>query len=337
MNSNMLNPGDVIGKYIIEKELGRGNNGVVYLARQRVLDRLVACKILLPEAMSAPGYTEAFFREARTAALLSHPNVVQALDVGIENGNCFFIMEYVDGIMLEDIRKNTPEQLTPKFLLNAAIQLAGALEYAWNSRKIIHGDIKPENILIKHSDQSAKLADLGVARVVGSQNNDEIMATPLYVAPEVITQNNFTDPRSDIYSFGIMMYELCCGEPPFDGNMEDLLNKHIYEIPRPLLQRNPDMNVQMANLVDRMIAKSPENRPASWCEVKETLITIMQTLEKESASAHAETLKEENPEEQSKSFPGWLKMLIAIAAAITACFIFIFFARIFVDLSTSYQ
>ena len=329
MNNNIINPGDIIDKYVIVKELGRGNNGVVYLARQRVLDRLVACKILLPEAMSDPGYTEAFFREARTAALLSHPNVVQALDVGIENGNCFFIMEYVDGIMLEDIRQNTPELLTPKFLLSVAIQLAGALEYAWNSRKIIHGDIKPENILIKSSDRSAKLADLGVARVVGSQNNDEIMATPLYVAPEVITQNIFTDPRSDIYSFGIMMYELCCGEPPFDGNMEDLLNKHIYEIPRPLLQRNPDMNVQMANLVDRMIAKSPDNRPGSWSEVKETLVSILDNLEKESASTHAEPLKEEKKEVQNKTLPGWMKMLISIAAAVVAYIVFVFFARLF--------
>ena len=314
-------PGNVIGGYVIVKELGRGNNGVVYLARQRILERLVACKILLPEYMKEPGYAEAFFREARTAAQISHPNIVQALDVGNDNGKCFFIMEFIDGEMLEDIRINKPEQLTPKFLLTTAIQLAGALEYAWNTRRMIHGDIKPENIMIQRNGNGVKLADLGLARVAGSNTSDEIMATPLYVAPEVITQTGDADPRSDIYSFGVMLYELSCGEPPFNGKMEDLLNMHISQVPQPMLQRNPDMNVHLAALIDRMLSKSPADRPQSWQEVRETLETIREELYPEKTEPVRNAIIEKSKKSISKPMPQWAKMLIAIAAAFAAILI----------------
>ena len=313
--------GDIIGGYVIIKELGRGNNGVVYLARQRILERLVACKVLLPEYMKEPGYAEAFFREARTAAQISHPNIVQALDVGNDNGKCFFVMEFIDGEMLEDIRISKPEQLTPKFLLTTAIQLAGALEYAWYTRRMIHGDIKPENIMIQRNGNGAKLADLGLARVAGSNTSDEIMATPLYVAPEVITQTGETDPRSDIYSFGVMLYELSCGEPPFNGKMDDLLNMHISQAPQPLLQRNPDMNVHLASLIDRMLAKSPADRPQSWQEVRETLETIRKELCPEKPEQLRSAIIEKTEKHLHKPMPQWAKMLIAVAAAFAAILI----------------
>ena len=322
--------GDVIGNYVIIRELGRGNNGVVYLARQRILERLVACKVLLPENMEEPGYAEAFFREARTAAQISHPNIVQALDVGNDNGKCFFVMEFVDGEMLEDIRKNSPERLTPKFLLTTAIQLATALEYAWNSCRMIHGDIKPENIMIQNNGSGAKLADLGLARIAGNQSSDIIMATPLYVAPEIITQTGEADPRSDIYSFGVMLYELSCGEPPFNGPMEELLQKHISERPEPILQRNPDMNMNLAALIDRTLAKSPDDRPQSWHEIRKTLELIQKEMypdKRENAGNLA--IAEKNEKKRPSSMPQWAIMLFAMAAAFAVLMIIILLQKIF--------
>lgn len=327
-NDFKISSGDLIGGYVIIKELGRGNNGVVYLARQRILERLVACKILMPEYMEEPGYAEAFFREARTAALISHPNIVQALDVGNDNGKCFFVMEYVDGEMLEDIRIKKPELLTPKFLLNTAIQLADALEYAWHTNRMIHGDIKPENIMIPRNGNGAKLADLGLARVAGNKNTDEIMATPLYVAPEVITQSCDADPRSDIYSFGVMLYELSCGEPPFNGKMEDLLEMHIRKTPDPLLHRNPDMNVHLAALIDRMLAKSPADRPQSWQEIRETMENIRSEMFPAHTQPVSNKIEDEPPTAKRRPMPLWMKMLFSIVVALAAMAFLVAFQRV---------
>lgn len=271
--------GTVFNGCTLERELGRGNNGIVYLARQQLLDRQVACKLLLPERAEEQGFIDSFFREARTAAKLSHPNVVQALDVGCSDGLYFFIMEYVDGESLEDMRLNSPEKVTPKLILQLSIQLANALQYAWTKFSMTHGDIKPENLMICRSSRQLKLADLGLARISGSGEVGEIMATPLYVSPEVITNGgNPPDPRSDIYSFGVMLYELNCGKPPFDGDMELLLNRHLTEKPRPLLTRNPDMDPEFANFIDTMLEKDPEKRPGSWFAVETVLQRIYDRL-----------------------------------------------------------
>lgn len=305
-----LSAGDQLAGYTIIRELGRGNNGVVYLARQNVLERQVACKVLLPETASDPGYVEAFFREARNAAKLSHPNIVQALDVGEENGLNYFIMEYVDGEMLETIRVKNPERFTPLFMLRIAVQLADALDYAWKQHKMIHGDIKPENIMLQHSGGIAKLADLGVARVAGTQSDDSLMATPLYVAPEVILGNGGADPRNDIYSFGVMLYELFCGYPPFTGTAHELIQKHVSEYPLPLIQAAPDLDRELAEFIDRMLAKLPENRPQSWQEIRDVLQKILER-EKIRSTIKAQPLKNWSNKPKFK-LPQWLNMLIAI-------------------------
>jgi serine/threonine-protein kinase len=307
--------GDEIAGYTIIRELGRGNNGVVYLARQNMLDRLVACKILLPETAADPGYAEAFFQEARNAAKLSHPNIVQALDVGNVNGCCYFVMEYVEGEMLETIRIENPARFTPLFMLSIAIQLADALEYAWRSQKMIHGDIKPENIMLKKSSGAAKLADFGVARVAGSQVDDGLMATPLYVAPEIVLGTADADPRSDIYSFGVMLYELFCGNPPFIGTAEELVRKHVSEAPVPVGEAVPGLDWELAAFIDRMIAKSPDERPQSWMEIRDKLQEIFNRLKADSVPAAVPAVEEDKPK---REVPQWLKMLLAIGAAVLA-------------------
>ena len=316
-----LSAGDQLAAYTIIRELGRGNNGVVYLAKQNALDRQVACKVLLPETASEPGYVEAFFREARNAAKLSHPNIIQALDVGEERGLNYFIMEYVDGEMLETIRVKNPGRFTPLFMLRIAVQLADALDYAWRQHKMIHGDIKPENIMLQHSGAVAKLADLGVARVAGTQSDDSLMATPLYVAPEVILGNGGADPRNDIYSFGVMLYELFCGYPPFTGTAHELIQKHVSEYPLPLIQAAPELDKELASFIDRMLAKLPEKRPQSWQEIRDVLQKILER-EKVRSTVKAQPLKAKTELSKIK-LPQWAVMLLAIGLSGIAAWLII--------------
>lgn len=271
-----------LGGYHLIKEIGRGNNGIVYLARQVALERLVACKVLLPERVAEPGFVDDFFREARHVAKLNHPNVVQALDVGITSeGWYYFVMEYVEGKTLENLRLNHPEEISLKFILEITLKLAGALDYAWSRFQMIHGDIKPENLLIRNEDKTVKLADLGLAKIGSSDNhNGEIMLTPLYAAPEVVMQNKscMPDVRSDIYSCGVMLFELASGSAPFHGTMEEVLQQHV-DTPAPLLlSANPDIDCEFATLIDRMLLKKPEDRPENWHEVREKIKIIYQRL-----------------------------------------------------------
>jgi serine/threonine-protein kinase len=264
--------GNEFGNYRIISELGRGNNGVVYLAEQQPLDREVALKVLLPEHSRNEEYVQLLMNEARAAARMCHPNIVQALDAGSIGGCCFLAMEYVRGRTLEHIRIESPEIISFEFLVGISIQLADALDYAWNNFQLTHGDIKPENLLISDDGRTLKLADLGLAHVSGRVNSDDgsIMATPMYVAPEVVSGSG-GGVRSDIYSFGVMFYELIAGEPPFRGNTETLLRCHL-EVPAPPLSSvNPDVPPELAEFTDRMLAKSPDDRPQSWQEVKSFL------------------------------------------------------------------
>ena len=269
--------GETVAGFHIIRELGRGNNGVVYLARQIALDRQVALKILLPElAAEDPTYIRNFLHEARLAARLDHPNIVQALDAGeTPAGLYFFAMEFVDGKSLEDIRQQQPELISLRFLLEVSLQLADAMDYAWRSHKMTHGDIKPGNLLIRSSDGAVKLADLGLARVSGAAGNDEIMATPMYAAPEVIMgQNDKIGPCTDIYSFGVMFYELAAGTAPFHGNTEEMLRQHLEDEPPPLILSNPDIDPDISKFVARMLRKDPADRVSDWQEVRNFLESV---------------------------------------------------------------
>ncbi len=271
--------GAEIDGFRLESLLGCGSYGVVYQARHLVMDRLFAFKILFAEFSDNRESVNEFFRESKTAAKLEHPNVVQAYQAGrTPEGLCYFVMEYVDGSSIEELRINSPEQLSLKFLLEISIQLADALDYAWRSRGIIHRDIKPGNLLVCRSDGKLKLADLGLAGVGANAGSGEILATPLYMPPEVATGQKSTHAVSDIYSFGVIFYELAAGKPPFTGSVEALQQAHIETIPQPLFEANPDLDPELAAYIDSMLAKSPEERPQSWAEIKERLTAFKERL-----------------------------------------------------------
>ena len=271
--------GTEIDGFLLEAVLGSGSYGVVYRARHLLMDKLFALKVLMTEFASDEARVKEFFRESKIAARLEHPNIVQAIKAGrTDTGLCYFVMEYVDGMTIEDIRIKAPERLSLPFLLGISIQLADALDYAWNSCRIIHRDIKPGNLLIREADNQLKLADLGLAGAGSVNQSGDIFATPLYMAPEVAAGLGSRDVTGDIYSFGVMFYELSAGIPPFSGTVEELQRAHVQDLPPPLLSANPDLDPELAGFIDSLLAKSPADRPQSWALVKERLSAIRARL-----------------------------------------------------------
>ena len=288
-NINSLSGRTVAGCELIQ-ELGRGNNGVVYLARQTKLDRLVACKIISDDLQNDPDFMDNLFAEAANAAKLSHPNIIQALDAGSdENGLKYFLMEYVPGHSLEYIRTDCPEKISTRFLLDISMQLAKTMDDVWQQHKMIHGDIKPGNLMIADENNTLKIGDLGLARSSnGVSDPDDVMITPLYAAPEVIAQNaESIGQTTDIYSFGVMFYELACGKAPFTGSIEEILHGHLYDAPAPLMVMNPDFDRELASFIDSMLAKDPAARPKDWKSVLYNLQTISYRLFPDSVPAPA--------------------------------------------------
>ena len=320
---------NVLPGYRIVAEIGRGNNGVVYLARQTSLDREVALKLLLKErAEEDPEYIRKFLHEARLAARLDHPHIVQALDAGVFEGIYYFAMEYVPGESLEQLRLRTEGRIPLREVLDLLSQLADALNYAWNSHRMTHGDIKPGNLLLRDNDTNLKLADLGLARIsAGSSEEDDIMLTPMYAAPEVISGSHVHDPRSDIYSFGVMFYELVTGRPPFRGDTDTMLHKHLEETPMSPLEIDPLCDREISAFILRLLAKKPEERCEGWEEVLTFLNLTRKRLFPETLPA--QTVRKEplrpgrgsgkrNASDQ-RLMPPWLLYAAVLGIAVMLC------------------
>ena len=223
-------PGAVIGDFLIEREISKGGMGEVFLARQLSLDRPVALKVLQDRFLNDKEYVESLFREARAAGKINHPNIVQAYAVGEENGIFYFAMEYVRG---ETFKQILQRQKKLDFMQAAKVvrEIASALDAAWREQKLVHQDIKPDNIMLD-ANGFAKLADLGLARVAGNENRDEevgdeVMGTPQYISPEQLTGVP-TDVRSDIYSLGATLYQFVTGRFPYVADTaEEIARMHV--------------------------------------------------------------------------------------------------------------
>ena len=278
LSAGGLQPGTVISGFRIEREIGRGGMGVVYLATQLNLQRYAALKILADELSGNSMFVERFFQEAHSAASLSHSNIVQAYDAGVDSsGLCYFAMEFVDGETLEVLLRREGA-LPARSVMDIGYRIACALEHAWQSRGMCHGDIKPDNILIGRNGE-LKLADLGLAKSIYDEDiPQDVMVTPLYAAPEIIS-GKVKEPNllSDIYSFGALLYHAAAGTPPFNSEaIEEIYRRHLEEIPRPPSSLNPELPEALSSLILRMLEKNPENRPASWQEIKEAFQNILE-------------------------------------------------------------
>jgi serine/threonine protein kinase len=274
---NQLQKGTGINGFMIEDKLGQGGMGVVYKAKQLTLERHVALKLLSDELARDADFVERFFKEARSAASLSHPNIVQVYDAGATpEGIYYFAMELIEGETL-DTKISRDGLLPQKDALEIAIKIASALDYAWEKQSLCHGDIKPDNIIIARGGD-AKLADLGLAKSVHDENDfkEGVMATPLYAPPEVISgDTDGIDCHSDMYSFGATLYHIFSGMPPFPGDdPETVMKKHLDDKPIPLSEVNGELNLAISDLVDRLLSKNPESRPASWKEICRSLAGI---------------------------------------------------------------
>jgi predicted Ser/Thr protein kinase len=250
----------VAGEYVIERELGRGGMGIVYLARDVELERPVAIKVLPPEYAVRPELRERFLREARTAGKLSHPNIVpvhRADDIG---GFVFFVMAYVDGETLgQRVRGRGP--LSPAEAARALREVAWALAYA-HARGVVHRDVKPDNILLERETGRALVTDFGIALRSGTGDLTEegtVMGTAQFMSPEQAAGEPL-DGRSDLYSLGVVGFFALTGNLPFDGpTVQSILSKHLTQPHEPLHGR-PDIPVALGKAVDRCLGKTPDDR-----------------------------------------------------------------------------
>jgi len=267
---------EIIGGCRIEKVLGEGGMGRVYLARHSNLDILVALKTMLPGFSSIKSYAERFYREARTAAKINHPNVVRVYDCGNEQETLFIVMEYVSGGSTGDLLKKETK-LSSKTIINIADNMCRALVEA-QKFGIIHRDIKPDNIMCGE-DGIYKLADLGLAKQI-SQDNTDIsltmestgMGTPLYMPPEQSVDAKSCDIRSDIYALGATLYHLACGKPPFEAASQlTLFKMHSEKIPDRPRDLNTDIPEGLEIIIGKCMGKTPDARYQNPKEILEDL------------------------------------------------------------------
>lgn len=263
--------GVIEGTCRIRGELGSGSTGTVYLATQLRLQRTVALKILNRNELNAAQNERLFFSEIRAAGKLVHPHIVRIYSVGEnDRGVPYAIMEYIDGVTLEEIleqRKTLPEAEVRQI----AAEIADALRYAWQTAELSHGDLKPANIMLRRADDSVCIFDLGLQAARKENNIHTAMGTPLYAAPELINDTfGSNDFRADVYSLGIMLYELISGHAPFEGTPEEIVRQHLHEDPPPLRQRVPEVSADLAGLAARMISRYAPERP-DWDEVLKVL------------------------------------------------------------------
>jgi serine/threonine-protein kinase len=259
---------DRIGHYRVVAELGRGGMGIVYKAHEESLNRFVAIKVLGEHLTEDPGHVERFLREARSAASLNHPNIVQIYAVSEEDGRHFFAMEYVSGRSLQQILKSSGP-LDPIQVAKIALQTASGLRAA-HEQGIIHRDIKPANLLIDERGL-VKIADFGLALVTGGVSRltatGMFMGTPGYLSPEQCLDQD-PDHRTDIYSLGVTLYEALSGKVPFTADSPLALLRQIVEVEPPDLgELKPDVDPELRTIVARMMAKDRDLRVSSCAEL----------------------------------------------------------------------
>ncbi len=251
------------GRYAIEVLVGSGGMADVYRAKDRLLERTVAVKILHRQYENDTEFIGRFQREAKAAARITHPNIVNVFDVGVAEGRHYIVMEYVPGRTLKErIKEEGPVPAVQA--LEIARQIASALAQA-HANNLVHCDIKPHNILVM-PDGNVKVADFGIARAVTESTmtyNDNIMGSVHYFSPEQ-ARGTIITPKSDVYSLGVVLYEMLTGRIPFDGNTAvSIARKHLEEEPQPIRSVVPNIPPVVEALVTRMMAKEPALRPDS--------------------------------------------------------------------------
>jgi len=264
-----------LGDFTIVKKIGEGGMGTVYMARQESLERIVALKILPRQFAENPEFVERFRREARAAASLVHPNVVQIYHVGEERGVHYFAMEFVEGQSLEAML-GEGRSFAVDQALDIVMHVAKALEAA-AEKSIVHRDIKPANVMIDRKGV-VKVMDFGLAKPTGEVNDITqpglVIGTPSYMSPEQ-GEGGEVDCRSDIYALGTVLYKLLTGTVPFTGdNPGTVIYKHLHEAPKPPSELEPKIPAKVDALVLKCLAKKPDQRFATPAELLATIARL---------------------------------------------------------------
>jgi eukaryotic-like serine/threonine-protein kinase len=274
------------GRYRLEAKLGSGGMSTVYLARDETLDRPVAVKVMHREMSEQEDQLQRFRQEARAVAKLSHPNVVSVIDAGEDGGYPYIVFEYVKGETLKQ-RIGRVGALDTQDAIAYAIEVARGLSVA-HSRNMVHRDIKPQNVLIDEEGR-AKLTDFGISRQLeqdGVTATGRVLGTTDYVAPEQAMGRD-VDPRSDLYSLGVVLYEMLVGQVPFHADSQvGVAMKHVNEELPDVQRRRPEVSAAVALVVERSTAKNPAERYQSIAEMIDDLETA---LEVEAARAGSTT------------------------------------------------
>jgi serine/threonine-protein kinase len=268
---------DKIGRYQVLGEIGRGAMGVVYRAQDPAIGRVIAIKTIRLADLTDEGerdrLRDRLFREAQSAGILSHPNIVTIYDIAEENGMAFIFMEFVEGAPLEKLLTDgAPDN---EAVLGILRQTAGALDYA-HKKGIVHRDIKPANIMV-HEDGQAKITDFGVAKINSQQmtQSGTLMGTPNYMPPEQV-QGLPVDGRSDQFSLGVVAYEVLTGEKPFTGEyLPTLLYKIVREDAAAVQLLNPTLDPQVDAVLRKAMAKNPENRYLTCAQFVHELAAVL--------------------------------------------------------------
>ncbi len=253
-----------LGRYHLEREIGRGAMGIVYLGRDTAINRMVAIKAIpLASEFSDVELVEArarFFREAETAGRLNHPNIVTIYDVGEERGLAYIAMEYLKGRHLSDFAKSD-NLMEPRKILEAIARTADALGFA-HKQQVVHRDIKPANLMYDPSADVLKITDFGIARLSdsGTTRTGIVLGTPSFMSPEQLEGRTVTG-HSDLFSLGVSLFQLLTGQLPFTADSMTGLMQQIAEAPHPPLRAfRPDLPACVESVIDRALAKNPADR-----------------------------------------------------------------------------
>jgi serine/threonine-protein kinase len=266
------------GRYQLGSLLGVGGMARVYLAGDRVLERRVAVKVLSPPYAQDPVFVERFRREARSAARLSHPNVVAVFDSGSDAGEHYLVMEYVAGQTLAELLARQG-RLAPRRAAELAVEVCAALSAA-HAQGLVHRDVKPANVLLG-DDGRVKVADFGIVKAAATATltgTGTVLGTAAYLSPEQ-AQGGSVDARSDLYSLGCVLYELLCGSPPFGSGADSppvaVASRHLHQPSAPPSARNPQVDASLDAVVLTALAKDPAQRYQTAIQLQDALERVL--------------------------------------------------------------
>jgi len=270
-----------IGDYFLECHIGSGGMGEVFLARQISMKREVALKILQKSISSDTKYLERFFREVRLLAQIEHPNVVRAIEAGMEGDTCYFSMEYAPGL---DLKKHidSGKRFDEANALRIAKEAASALKYAWDKHKLIHRDVKPANMILT-PDGEVKLMDLGISKIQSESSDITVdgmmVGSPTYISPEQARAEQDIDCRADMYSLGASLFHMLAGSPPFEAETPMAVILLHLSAPVPdVRQKRLEVSQRTAKIIMKMMAKDKAERFASWNDAIEAIEEVLDAI-----------------------------------------------------------